>query len=58
MEQILVPTLKRGDIVIMDNLSVIKLLARGTRLKQQVRMCLPAALFARLEPNLKWPSAN
>jgi transposase len=46
VEQSLAPTLKRGDIVILDNLPVHKV---GDR--SGCRAPLSAALFTRLEPH-------
>ena len=52
IEQVLVPTLRPGDIVIMDNLPAHK--GHEVRLAIRSRRCnpaLPAALLARLQPD-------
>ena len=44
VEQVLVPTLKLGDIVVMDNLPVLRLPAFATRSRRQAQAC-----FSRLK---------
>jgi hypothetical protein len=50
-KQCLAPTIKRGDIVIMDNLPMPKNLRSAARLKRQVCSSFICLRFARLEPD-------
>ena len=58
VEQVLVPTLKPGDIVVMDNLPAHKVAAVRDAIEAPAPASLPAALFARLQPDREWPSPS
>jgi len=58
VQQCLAPTLKRGDIVVMDNLPVHKVTGVEEASKRRARDC---AIFRRTRPTstrLSWPSAK
>jgi len=58
VKQGLVPTLKRGDIVIMDNLPVHKVAGASRRSKQRARRCFIFRRIRRISTRSSRPSAK
>ena len=51
VEQFLAPTLRRGDVVVMDNLSAHKVAGVAEAFRGRCQRSLPATLLARPEPD-------